>query len=333
MFDNLPLRPPIEPMEARSVKTIPSGANWIYEPKWDGFRCVAFRDGDDVVLQSKAGQPLERYFPEVVEAVLALHARRFILDGEIAIDSEEGLDFDALLQRIHPAASRITRLAKETPARYFVFDLLAERKQKFYKEELDARRESLESFAKENFSHERVMLSPASLDIEHARDWLAGTGAFFDGVIAKRCDVPYAFGSRDAAVKIKRLRTADCVVGGFRLSKDGKTIGSLLLGLYDKSGLLHHVGFVGSLQAAERKRAYELLHPIQQEPGFTGSRPGGPSRWRAEETPWYPVAPKIVVEVQYDHTTGARFRHGARFMRWRPDKAPKQCTIDQAFAP
>lgn len=332
MFDNLPLEPPIEPMEARAVKTIPAGEHWLYEPKWDGFRCVAFRDGADVALQSKAGQPLERYFPELVDAVKALPVKQFILDGEIAIEADGALDFDALLQRIHPAASRITRLAKETPAKYFVFDLLAAQKSAYFDRPLEDRRESLETFAAKNFAA-GVLLSPASLSEQHAQEWLAGTGAFFDGVMAKRIDAPYAFGSRDMAVKIKRLRTADCVVGGFRLSKDGKTIGSLLLGLYDKEGLLHHVGFVGSLQASERKRAYELLRPLQQEPGFTGSRPGGPSRWRrGEEAPWYPVAPNVVVEVQYDHTTGHRFRHGARFLRWRPDKAPRQCTMDQAFA-
>ena len=333
MFDNLPLQPPIEPMEARAQTKLPSGDAWIYEPKWDGFRCIAFRDGSDVALQSKSGQALERYFPEIVEAVLSISAKRFVLDGEIAIELDGSLDFDALLQRIHPAASRIKKLALETPARYFVFDLLAESGKLLAEQPLEVRRERLEDFAAKHFKKGGdVLLSPASLEIEHAREWLEGGAQFFDGVIAKRADAPYAFGSRDAVVKIKRAHTADCVVGGFRKTADGKSVASLLLGLYDENGLLHHVGFVGSLSAEERKRATQTLKPLVEEPGFTGNRPGGPSRWnRGKESEWFPVRPEVVVEVQYDHTTGQRFRHGARFLRWRPEKSPKQCTLDQAF--
>ncbi|MFN2450531.1 MAG: ATP-dependent DNA ligase [Candidatus Baltobacteraceae bacterium] len=330
-FEALPLKPPIEPMEARPLAKIPRGEDWIYEPKWDGFRCIAFRDGKDVALQSKSGQPLERYFPEVVRAVSAIRATRFVLDGEIAIEADGALNFDALLQRIHPAASRVERLATETPARYFVFDLLAENKAAVYEQALEQRRERLEAFAAKQFRLEGVLLSPATYDVAKAEEWFAGGTAYFDGVIAKSASAPYAFGKRDAAAKIKRLNTADCVVGGFRLSKDGKTIGSLLLGLYDAAGLLHLVGFVGSLNAAERRRAYELLKPIVQEPGFTGARPGGPSRWSKEQSEWFPVKPQVVVEVQYDHITAQRFRHGARFVRWRPDKAPQRCRLDQAF--
>ena len=332
MFERLPLKPPIEPMEARPMVKIPTGSNWIYEPKWDGFRCVAFRENGDVVLQSKSGQPLERYFPEIVQAVQVLPAKRFVIDGEIAIDVDGGFDFDALLQRIHPAASRVEKLARETPARLFVFDLLAENSESVFEEPLEARRERLETFAGKQFEKDGgVLLSPATIDVKQAQAWLAGSVRYFDGVIAKDARAPYAFGRRDAVAKIKRLNTIDCVAGGFRLSKDGKTIGSILLGLYDPGGLLHLVGFVGSLSAAERKRAHDLLAPLIEEPGFTGARPGGPSRWSKDQGEWYPLRPQVVLEVQYDHVTGERFRHGARFLRWRPDKDPRQCTMDGVF--
>ena len=318
-------------MEAKSIKEIPAGKGWLYEPKWDGFRCVAFRDGGDLALQSKSGQPLERYFPEIVDALKALKPDAFILDGELTIELEGELDFDAILQRIHPAASRVKRLAVETPAVYAIFDALSlPDRTKLYEEPLKARRASLEAFAQKHLlKNTRLGLSPATTAIETARDWLAGGLAHFDGVIAKKLDEPYHFGDRNAIVKIKRVYTADCVVGGFRLAKDGKTIASLLLGLYDEAGLLHLVGFVGSMSAAERARAAELLKPIVEGPGFTGAQPGGPSRWGSREAQWHPVAPKIVVEIQYDRVTGERFRHGARLLRWRPDKAPRQCTMEQ----
>lgn len=322
-------------MEATSLKTIPRGDQWLYEPKWDGFRCIAFRDGDHIALQSKSGQPLERYFPEVVASLRELKAQQFILDGELIIESGDHLDFDALLQRIHPAESRIRKLSVETPSRYAIFDALAlPSAPKLFDTELSERRVQLERFAGNTLkAKSRFELSPATPDFAAAEAWLGSGTARFDGVIAKRADMSYRFGQRDGVMKVKRVYTADCVVGGFRLAKDDKTIASLLLGLYDNAGLLHLVGFVGSMSAAERTRAAGLLKPIVAEPGFTGARPGGPSRWGPSRAEWHPVSPKVVVEVQYDHITGARFRHGARLRRWRPDKAPAQCTMDQMLHP
>ena len=335
-FENLALRPPVETMETRQVQTIPEGAEWSYEPKWDGFRCLAFRDGDDVELQSKSGETLTRYFPEIVEAVKTAKERRFVTDGELMIVQGEMVDFDALLQSIHPAESRVRKLAKETPASYALFDLLVEGRSKLFEQRLMERREALEAFVTKNFSNgEMVRLSPATTDAALAKKWLAGSLARLDGVIAKR-DVPYAFGSRDAVVKIKRSYTADCVVGGFRTSSGGPdgAIASLLLGLYDEDGLLNHVGFVGSMSAAERQRAAELLKPIVEPPGFTGAAPGGPSRWRrGDAAQWFPVRTKIVVEVAFDHVTGHRFRHATRLLRWRSDKNPRQCTMQQMLKP
>jgi ATP-dependent DNA ligase len=328
------LKPPIEPMEAKTVAKIPRGTQWLYEPKWDGFRCIAFRDGSDVAMQSKSGQPLERYFPEIVDALLALKAARFVLDGEIFIEHDGALDFDALLQRIHPAASRIQRLATETPAAFAAFDILEDGKHENAQDPLEQRRAALEAFAAKHFSKRgSIGLSPATRDAAAAEQWLTGGIAQFDGVIAKRLDMPYRFGERDAVVKIKRAFTADCVVGGFRFTQNGKTIGSLLLGLYDDAGLLHLVGFVGSMSADERARAKALLTPIIGEPGFTGARPGGVSRWGSRDTEWHPVKPRVVVEVQFDRVTGKRFRHGAKFVRWRPDKDPRQCTMEQMLHP
>jgi ATP-dependent DNA ligase len=241
-------------------------------------------------------------------------------------------DFDALLQRIHPAESRVRRLASETPATYVLFDLLVERENKLFTLPLRERRERLEEFVHENFpSGETIALSPATSDLALARRWLSGDLVRLDGVIAKR-NVPYAFGSRDAAVKVKRSYTADCVIGGFRKAQDG-SIASLLLGLYDEDGLLHHVGFVGSMPPQDRARAAELLTPIVEPPGFTGSAPGGPSRWRREASQWFPVRPETVVEVSFDHVTARRFRHATRLLRWRPDKPARQCTMDQLLEP
>jgi ATP-dependent DNA ligase len=331
-FQHLPIRPPIEPMETRQVESIPQGDEWSYEPKWDGFRCLAFRDGKDVELQSKSGETLTRYFPEIVEALLTAKAQTFVTDGELLVTGDEGSDFDALLQRIHPAASRVKKLAAETPASYVLFDLLAEGVAAFAQAPLRERRKSLEHFVEANFESSRtIQISPSTPDFLLAQRWLEGSIARLDGVIAKR-NVAYAFGSRDAVMKIKRRYTADCVVGGFRTSKDG-SIASLLLGLYE-GGLLHHVGFVGSMGAPERRRAAELLKPIVEPPGFTGSAPGCPSRWRrAEDTPWFPVRPQVVVEVAFDHVTARRFRHATRLLRWRPDKAPSQCTMEQLLEP
>jgi ATP-dependent DNA ligase len=331
-FEGLALLPPIEPMETRHAQRIPEGDDWTYEPKWDGFRCIAFRDGKNVELQSKSGETLTRYFPEIVSALLEATAQRFVVDGELMIVEGESSDFDALLQRIHPAESRVRKLAAETPAIYVLFDLLVQDRSELFERKLRERRASLETLVHRNFAtSSTITLSPATEDPVLAARWLSGSLARLDGVIAKK-DLPYAFGSRDAAVKVKRRYTADCVIGGFRTSSDG-SIASLLLGLYD-DGLLHLVGFVGSMSAQERSRAAELLKPIVEPPGFTGAAPGGPSRWRrAENAQWFPVKPKIVVEVSFDHVTARRFRHAARLLRWRLDKAPAQCTMDQLINP
>jgi ATP-dependent DNA ligase len=334
-FDALALRPPIEPMETRQVKAIPLGEGWRYEPKWDGFRCVAFRSNEAIELESKSGQSLTRYFPELVDALQSLTAKTFVVDGEIFISAGDGFDFDALLQRIHPAESRVRMLAKATPVTYSVFDLLVDDKNAaLYEQPLVERRRRLEAFAARYFGKTgTIVLSPQTDDPELAQAWFSGGVARLDGIIAKDETRPYAFGSREAAVKVKRAYTADCVVGGFRASKDGN-VASLLLGLYDGESL-DHVGFVGSMSAAERKRAGELLRPLVTESSFTGAIPGGPSRWRkgAEQSEWYPTQPKIVVEVSFDHVTGRRFRHAARLLRWRLEKSPRQCTIDQLLEP
>lgn len=319
------------PMEAKSVDAIPTGDQWQYEPKWDGFRCLAFRDGAEVELRSKSGQPLTRYFPELVEALKGLPAKKFVLDGEIVVPVGKALSFDDLLMRIHPAESRVRKLAAETPASMIVFDLLVDEKGKaLVSLPLAQRRAALESFAARNFrAAKTVELSPATRDESVARGWLKGRGGL-DGVIAKRVDLPYRTGDRTGMQKIKRMRTADCVVGGFRYASKSRVIGSMLLGLYDDAGLLQHVGFTSSFTDAERKALVPKLEKLIGPPGFTGQAPGGPSRWSsARSAEWEPLEPKLVVEVQYDHFSGGRFRHGTKFLRWRPDKAPRQCTMDQ----
>jgi ATP-dependent DNA ligase len=319
-------------MEARTAAELPAGDQWLYEPKWDGFRALAFRDGDTITLQSKAGKPLTRYFPDIVAQLERVKARRFVLDGEIVVPVGERLSFDELLLRVHPAESRVRSLAEAHPARFLVFDLLAdERGRSLTAVTLEERRPRLEAFAKRFFPEDgRVVLSRASRQLASARSWLQGGKGDLDGVIAKRLDLPYRSGERDGMVKVKRQRTADCVVGGFRYASKGGGVGSLLLGLYDRSGLLNHVGFTSSLRAEERKGLTARLEGLIQPPGFTGRAPGGPSRWSTERsTEWQPLAPKLVVEVGYDHVSGGRFRHGTRFLRWRPDKRPAQCTTDQ----
>ena len=298
----MPLSVPstLEPMEALSVEAIPEGPEWQYEPKWDGFRCLAFRDGDSVELQSKAGQPLGRYFPEIVEALAGLKAQRFVLDGEIAVPEGQGFSFDALLQRVHPAASRVKRLSQETPAILIAFDLLADEKGRSLVDAvLRERRVELETFATKHFSKTgKLRLSPASPKLAEARKWLAKTGATLDGVIAKRLDLPYRAGERDGMQKVKNYRSADCVVGGFRYAAGKKVIGSLLLGLYGEDGLLHHVGFTSSFAQAEKKSLTEKVEPFVQAPGFTGRAPGGPSRWnKGKANEWQPLRPELVVEV------------------------------------
>jgi ATP-dependent DNA ligase len=329
---NLKLKPPLAPMEARLVDEIPAGPDWQYEPKWDGFRCIAFRDGKEVYLQSKSGQPLSRYFPDVAKTLLDLKPAQFVLDGELVIPIGDALSFNDLLLRIHPAASRVAKLVREHPALFIAFDLLADTAGKpLLKLPLCQRHEKLQEFAARYFKGRiGLRLSPATDDIDTARKWFKSIGASLDGVIAKRTDFDYRSADRTGMVKVKAARTADCVVGGFRYASKGKAIGSMLLGLYDDEGRLHHVGFCSSLSASERQALKPKLEKLIKPPGFTGHAPGGPSRWStARSAEWQPLAPKLVVEVAFDHVTAGRFRHGTRFCRWRPDKAPQQCTMEQ----
>jgi ATP-dependent DNA ligase len=328
----LQLKPPLPPMEARSIDEIPICDDWQYEPKWDGFRCIAFRDGDKVFLQSKAGQPLARYFPDVVANLEQLPSKRFVLDGELAIPIGDALSFDELQLRLHPAASRVQKLAAAHPALLIVFDLLAaEDGKSLLALPLRERRKKLEVFARENLKAKGgLRLSPATTNLATAKKWFDKVGGNLDGVIAKQIDAAYASGERTAMVKVKQIRSADCVIGGFRYATDSKLLGSLLLGLYDDEGLLHHVGSTSAFKASERPALTKKFEALRKKPGFTGNAPGGPSRWSTERSgEWEPVDPKIVVEIAYDHFTGERFRHGTKILRYRPDKAPRQCTMDQ----
>ncbi|HEY4100415.1 MAG TPA: ATP-dependent DNA ligase [Gemmatimonadales bacterium] len=318
------------PMEAAPVDELPVGKEWQYEPKWDGFRCLAFRDGGTVTLMSKSGKLLTRYFPEIVDMVARLSLRQLILDGELLIDHGGVLDFDLLLQRIHPAASRIRKLSTEYPATYVVFDLLARGSKSMVREPLSARRRELEKLSLRFPADDQITLSPATADPKVAKHWFAMAGQGIDGVIAKRLDLPYQSGERTGMRKVKQIRTADCVVGGFRYASNSALVGSLLLGLYDKKGKLDHVGFLSSFRRDDRPALTRKLKTLIKPPGFTGKAPGGPSRWSGKRSmKWEPLAPKLVVEVTYDHWSGGRFRHGTSLVRWRPDKAPKQCTFDQ----
>jgi ATP-dependent DNA ligase len=329
----LPIEKDYEPMEATLTNELPRGEGWQYEPKWDGFRCIAFKEGEQIYLQSKSGRDLGRYFPEVIEALHNIPADNFVIDSEIVVPSGSEFSFDDLLQRIHPAASRIKKLARETPAVMIVFDILANTKNEaLISEPLRNRREALEDFAQKYLSgNTQVILSPATTDASVTDDWLKKMGNRLDGIVAKRLDLPYQSGNRKGMNKIKKLRTVDCVVGGFRYaSGNSKAIGSLLLGLHDEKGLLNHVGFSSSFTAAERVKLVAKLEPLIEKPGFTGDAPGGPSRWSTERsTEWEPLKNVLVAEVTYDHFTNGRFRHGTRFIRWRPDKAAEQCTYEQ----
>jgi ATP-dependent DNA ligase len=320
------------PMEALLVGELPTGDMWQYEPKWDGFRCLAHRDGGVVELMSKAGKPLSRYFPDLVAKLLQVKAKRFVLDGEIVIPFDGSLSFDELLQRIHPAKSRVDKLAAEHPAAFIVFDLLVDAKgQSLVEMPLAERRPALEKFMAANVKQGlSIHLSPATTTMAVVTKWFRSVGGGLDGVIAKRLDLPYMTGERTGMQKMKSMRTADCVVGGFRYASKGKVVGSLLLGLYDEGGLLHHVGFTSNVPTADKPAVTKKLEKLVKAPGFTGQAPGGPSRWSTKRSSeWEPLDTKLVVEVQYDHFSGGRFRHGTSFLRWRPDKAPSACTIAQ----
>lgn len=319
-------------MLAQPAPEMPRGSGWIYEPKWDGFRCLVFKDGDKLTLKSRNGKDLNRYFPELEEALLMLRAEKCVLDGEIVIPEGKGLSFDNLLQRIHPAKSRIEKLSRETPALLLVFDLLVDAQGNDVAAlPLSDRRKRLVQFSERYLpAGGRVILSPFSTKYSDTKSWLKKSGNSLDGIIAKRADAPYLFGQREGMQKIKFKKTADCVVGGFRYASKKKVVGSLLLGLYDQHGDLDHVGFTSSLKAAEREEWLKRLEPLIGPPGFTGLAPGGPSRWATERTTeWVPLKTKIVVEVEFDHFTGGRFRHGTKLLRIRPDKNPKACSIRQ----
>jgi ATP-dependent DNA ligase len=330
----LPLSPPYPPMEARRVDTIPTGEHWLFEPKWDGFRAIVFRDGSDVAIQSKAGQPLARYFPEIVEAVQSVKVKQFVLDGEIVVPVGGRLSFDDLLLRIHPAESRVRSLAAETPAHYYVFDILALKTKAFTKLPIETRREKLDAFF-EGVDHPLLHLSPATTDRKVATNWFDKFGALgLDGVMAKRLGEPYHSGDRDGMVKVKHLKTADCVVGGFRYGEGTKSVGSLLLGLYDDEGRLVHIGHSSSIRQGDRAALTKKLEAMRAKNPFEVRVPGGPSRWaQGRSSEWEPVRPELVCEVEYDYFSQGRFRHGSKFLRWRPDKKPEQCTMDQVLPP
>jgi ATP-dependent DNA ligase len=317
----LPLSPPIHPQLARSAKELPSGEGWCYEPKWDGFRTIAFRDGAKVHLQSRGGRPMNRYFPEVVEQVLELPGKRLVVDGEMIVVVDGVQEFDLLSQRIHPAASRVERLAHETPAAFVAFDLLAVGSKVLLDRPYEERRARLADVIAEP-----VQLTPVTTGLEDAGQWLTGTS---EGVIAKEDAAPYRPGERVGMLKVKRVRTADAVVMAFRFGKEEGTVGSLILGMYDEAGELRPVGHASSFRARQKRELLELLGPYRtHEQGM-----GEPSRWKSdEELVWEGLRPELVCEVQFDHITGNRIRHGARFIRWREDKPPEECHISELRA-
>ncbi|HEX3973126.1 MAG TPA: ATP-dependent DNA ligase [Stellaceae bacterium] len=326
----LPIPVTTPPMEARIVEALPDGEGWQFEPKWDGFRCLAFRDGDALALQAKSGKPLARYFPEMVAALRALPLKRFVIDGELTIPIGDNLSFDALQLRLHPAESRVRKLAAETPSILVLFDCLyTEKAGNLLEKPLTERRHALEQFYAAAGAAPSLRLTDYTRDRQAAQAWLAHAGGALDGIVAKEINAPYLPGER-AMLKLKHLRSADCVVGGFRYATGSKLVGSLLLGLYNSAGKLDHVGFTSGFAHEDRAALTRKLETLKGEPGFTGDAPGGPSRWSTERSvQWVPLKSKLVVEVRYDHVTGGRFRHGTKLLRWRPDKAPRQCTMDQ----
>jgi ATP-dependent DNA ligase len=308
----------VQPQLARSAKDLPAGDGWRYEPKWDGFRTIVFRDGGDVHLQSRNGRPMNRYFPDVVEQVLKLPAERVVLDGEMIVMVDGIQEFDLLSQRIHPAASRVEMLARETPAELVAFDLLADGDETLLHLPFEERRERLAGVVADP-----VRLTPVTSDPEDAGEWLAGTG---EGVIAKEAHAPYRPGERTGMVKIKRVRTADAVVAAFRFGKEENTVGSLILGMYDDGGELQIVGHTSSFRAKQKRELLDLLEPYRTYERGSGE----PSRWKSEEElVWEGLRPELVCEVAFDHITGRRIRHGAKFLRWRTDKEPRECSISQ----
>jgi ATP-dependent DNA ligase len=323
------------PMEARSAECLPDEpGHWQYEPKWDGFRCLAFKGGGAVELRGKSGKPLGRYFPEVVATLRELPFERFIVDGELVLELDGRLSFDALQMRLHPAASRIQKLSIATPARLVLFDMLrAPEGADLTPLPLVDRREALERFGQKAAIAGRLIVTPCTHDLSQAESWLDDFDHNArDGVVAKRLDGLYESGER-AMIKVKRLRTADCVVGGFRYQSGSRLVGSLLLGLYRPDGRLDHVGFTSTIANRERGELTRKLRALRAGPGFTGKAPGGPSRWNTERSgEWEPLRPELVVEVRYDHVTGDRFRHGTKLLRWRLDKEPGRCTIDQILS-
>jgi ATP-dependent DNA ligase len=321
----------IEPMEAKSAEALPTGTGWQFEPKWDGFRCIAFKSGGNVDLRAKSGKPLGRYFPELVAFLASLPVDRFVLDGEVVVEIDGMLAFDALQARLHPAESRIRKLSSETPARLVAFDMLMGKDGALLLDQhLADRRAQLEDFGKIIGADPRQFgVSPSTRDREEAAAWLSGSGGDTDSVVCKRLDEPYRPGER-VMIKVKRVRTADCVVAGFRYGSDSNLVGSLLLGLYNDNGKLDHVGFTSAISDAEKPDLTRRLEALRGQPGFTGKAPGGLSRWSTERSSaWQPLKPELVVEVRFDQVTGHRFRHGTKFLRWRPDKSPSQCDFRQ----
>ena len=314
----LPLKPPIKPQLARSAKELPVGQGWRYEPKWDGFRTIVFRDGSDVHLQSRGGKAMNRYFPEVAEQALGMPTDGVVLDGEMVLVVDGVQEFDLLSQRIHPAASRVQKLAQETPAYFVAFDLLAQAGEALLDRSYEERRERLESLELGS-----VELSPATADPDDAGQWLTGTS---EGVIAKQAAAHYLPGERKGMVKIKRVRTADCVLAAFRLGKESGTVGSLILGMYDEAGKLHVVGHTSGFSAKQKRELLDFLEPYRTHERGSGE----PSRWKSdEELVWEGLRPELVCEIAFDHITGDRIRHGAKLLRWREDKRPEECLMDQ----
>lgn len=335
------MHPPIEPMLAKLTTSIPQGDEWLYEPKWDGFRAMVFRDGDEVLLISRDGRDLNRYFPEMLAPLRECLPPRCVVDGEIVIAAEGGLEFDSLLLRIHPAESRVKLLSTQHPASFIAFDLLAAGEVNLMSSPAEERRAALEKMLPPPGEADRlpgrlqVVLTPQTKDAAEGALWFEGLERLgLDGLIAKRKGDPYSPGKR-TMVKVKHQRTVDCVVGGYRLNKPKDGIGSLLLGLYDDAGTLHYVGHTSSFKAPVRRELLEQLQPLRGEGAFgSGRTPGGPSRWaRADEKSWVALRPELVCEVGFDYMQGDRFRHAATFKRWRDDKAPQECTFEQIVPP